>query len=82
MSIFITKTYAQNSVRDCFLETTGIAAGVALVAALSKEVIDKKLVKRLTKQAVKKIGGKALGGIGLAIMIADFIYCVATLEDA
>tara|TARA_B110000093_G_C12819671_1_gene346376 strand:+ start:92 stop:811 length:720 start_codon:yes stop_codon:yes gene_type:complete len=74
--------YAANSsyggVRDCFLESTGIAAGVALVGALAAEVVDKGLVKKLIKKAVKKIGGRVLGGIGLAIIAIDFAYCMAT----
>lgn len=70
------------NVRDCFLETTGIAAGIALVGALTAEVIDKGLVKKLIKTAVKKIGGRALGGIGLALMVIDFSYCMATSVES
>lgn len=81
-SLFGTSSYAQSAVRDCFMETTGIAAGAALVAALTAQVLDKTLVKRLFKKAVKKIGLRTLGGIGLAWMIIDFTYCVATYEDA
>ena len=36
---------------------------------------DKSLVKKLVKEAVKKIGGRALGGIGLAMVVADSAYC-------
>lgn len=37
---------------------------------------DKSLVKKLVKEAVKKIGGRALGGIGLAMVVADSTYCM------
>lgn len=37
---------------------------------------DKSLVKKLVKEAVKKIGGRALGGIGLAMVVADSAYCM------
>ena len=79
---FVETAYAQGSVRDCFLESTGIAAGVALIAALTATTLDKTLVIKLMKRAVKKIGGRVLGGVGLALMILDFTYCVATIQDA
>ncbi|MFM2250656.1 MAG: hypothetical protein RLZZ358_1583 [Bacteroidota bacterium] len=37
---------------------------------------DKTLVKKLVKEAVKKIGGRTLGGIGLAMVVADIAYCM------
>ncbi|MEM5563620.1 hypothetical protein WNY78_00820 [Psychroserpens sp. AS72] len=76
LSVFGESAYAQNGVRDCFLEATGIAAGVALVSALTAQTMDKKLVKKLVKTAVKKIGGRVLGGIGLALMVAEFAWCL------
>jgi hypothetical protein len=81
--LFGSALYAASStgkIRDCFLESTGIAAGVALVGALAAETIDKGLVKKLIKRAVKKIGGRVLGGIGLALIALDFTYCLATSE--
>ena len=41
-----------------------------------------KPASKSTKRAVKKIGGRVLGGVGLALMILDFTYCVATIQDA
>lgn len=72
--------YSQDDspIRDCFMEATGIAAGIQVINALSASVINKTLVKQLVKTAVKKIGGRALGGIGLALMVAEFAYCVST----
>tara|TARA_B110000967_G_scaffold161622_1_gene167827 strand:+ start:568 stop:1284 length:717 start_codon:yes stop_codon:yes gene_type:complete len=78
-SLFTNSLYAQgtyDNVRSCFLETTGIAAGVALVSALTAATIDKGLVKKLIKKAVKKIGSRALGGIGLLIIAVDFSNCM------
>ena len=37
---------------------------------------DKTLVMKLVKEAVKKIGGRTLGGIGLAMVVADIAYCM------
>lgn len=79
LPLFTNSLYAQSTydnVRSCFLESTGIAAGIALVGALTAEVIDKGLVKKLIKKAVKKIGGRALGGIGLVIIAVDFSHCM------
>jgi len=53
-----------------------------LIAALTATTLDKTLVIKLTKRAVKKTGGRVLGGVGLALMILDFTYCVATIQDA
>jgi len=65
----------KSDVVDCFLEATGIAAGVAVVGALSGQMIGKAAVKTVLK-AVAKIGGKTLGGIGLALMAAEFTWCM------
>lgn len=73
--------FMKNVVRDCFLETTGIAAGIALVGALTAATLNKTLVKELIKKALKKIGGRVLGGIGLALLVIDFTWCVSTYED-
>ena len=74
--LFGTSAYARGDFRDCFVEATGIAAGVALIGALGAATIDKTLVMKLVKEAVKKIGGRTLGGIGLAMVVADIAYCM------
>ena len=74
--LFGTSAYARGDFRDCFEGATGIAAGVALIGALGAATIDKTLVMKLVKEAVKKIGGRALGGIGLAMVVADIAYCM------
>ena len=60
----------------CFLEATGVAAGVALVGALTGQA-GGEAVKKAFKKAVKKIGSRALGGIGLALMAAEFTWCMS-----
>ncbi|MFT5244539.1 MAG: hypothetical protein ACJA1H_002626 [Glaciecola sp.] len=88
LNIFAESAYAQDDttshvsiIRTCFMEATGIAAGLTLVAALTAQTMDKQLVKKLMKKVLKKVGARVLGGIGLVLIIADFSYCVATFED-
>lgn len=65
-------------IRPCFLEATGIAAGIALVGALKLSgQAGGKAVRKAFKTAIKKIGGRLAGGIGLAIMAIDFAICMA-----
>lgn len=59
----------------CFLEATGIATGVALIGAMTGEVGGRALKKAFTK-AVKKIGSRTLGGIGLVLMATEFTWCM------
>ena len=40
--------------KDCFIEATGIGAGVALVAGLSKGVVSKAVVKATRAAALPK----------------------------
>ncbi len=68
--------YAQNTPRDCFLETTGISAGIALVGALTGQTISKTVLLKLIKKVAKKIGGRVLGGIGIALMVYDYGRCM------
>lgn len=75
------KTNHQNPIIECFNEATGIAAGVALIAALSGQAGGKALRKAFMK-AVKKIGGKLVSGIGLVLMAAEFIYCLASGDES
>jgi hypothetical protein len=60
---------------SCFLEATGIAAGVALVGALTGQAGGKVLRKAFIK-AVKKIGSRVAGGFGLLLMGAEFAWCM------
>jgi hypothetical protein len=60
---------------NCFLEATGIAAGVALVGALTAQA-GGKAVKKAFKVALKKVGSRLAGGIGLFLMAAEFTWCM------
>lgn len=79
-SLFGSQAFARGKVGDCFMEATGISAGVTLVAALTAATIDKTLVKKLVKDAAKKIGGRAIGGIGLAFIVAEFTLCMYDVD--
>ncbi len=59
----------------CFLEATGIAAGVGLLGALSGQLGGKAFRKAFMK-AVKKIGTRFLGGFGLILVTAEFSWCM------
>ena len=61
--------------KDCFIEATGIGAGVALVAGLSKGVVSKAVVKA-TLKLVAKVGTRTLSGAGLALMAAEIAWCM------
>lgn len=63
------------SLVDCFLEATGIAAGVELVAHMSKSTMSKAAVKS-TLKIIAKVGTKTLNGIGLTLMAAEIIWCM------
>lgn len=63
------------SFKDCFIEATGIGAGVALVAGLSKGVVSKAVVKA-TLKLVAKVGTRTLSGAGLALMAAEIAWCM------
>ena len=56
-------------------EATGIGAGVALVAGLSKGVVSKAVVKA-TLKLVAKVGTRTLSGAGLALMAAEIAWCM------
>lgn len=63
------------SFKDCFLEATGIAAGVAIVTGLAKGVVSKAVVTATLKLAAR-VGGRTLNGIGLALLTAEITYCM------
>lgn len=74
-SVNLSAKYVAPDAVNCFLEATGIAAGVALIGALTGEVGGKALKKAFIK-AVKRIGSRTLGGIGLVLMAAEFTWCM------
>ncbi len=66
-----------DSFRDCFMETTGIAAGIALIGGAGAATLGKEVVKSLTKKVLAKVSTRFLGGVGLVLMAGDMIYCMA-----
>ena len=64
------------SFKDCFIEATGIGAGVALVAGLSKGVVSKKRWWGAPLKVVPKGGTRTLSGAGLALMAAEIAWCM------
>lgn len=63
-------------IKDCFLEATGIAAGVAIINLLAEQALTNTLVIQAIKAAVKAIGPRTLGFVGLGLMAAEFIWCM------
>lgn len=60
---------------SCFLEATGIAAGVAIIGGLTAGMGGEALTLAFGK-LVTKVGVKTLSGIGLALMAAEFTWCM------
>lgn len=60
----------------CALEATGLAAGATVTGGLAYGTLGKKGKKAVLK-AVAKIGGRTLTGIGLALVAAEFTWCMA-----
>lgn len=59
----------------CALEATGLAAGAAVIGGLGYGTLSEKGKKALLK-SVAKIGGRTLSGIGLALVAAEFTWCM------
>lgn len=79
-SCIIHKHKYKNSLRggsfsDCFQEVTGIAEGIALFSG-GLDLMTKGGVKRAIKFALKKVGSRVIGGLGLALMAAEMAYCM------
>lgn len=60
----------------CALEATGLAAGATIIGGLAYGTLGKNGKKAVLK-AVAKIGGRTLSGIGLALVAAEFTWCMA-----
>lgn len=60
---------------DCFSQATGIAAGVALVGGLAKGTMTKAMIKSVVKLAAR-VGGRAISGVGLALIAAEIAWCM------
>lgn len=64
------------SLKDCFIEATGIAAGAALVGGLASGTIGKEAIKLATTKILTKVGVRAISGIGLALLVAEIAWCM------
>jgi hypothetical protein len=61
---------------NCFLEASGVTAGVALFTALTDQATDR-AVKAAAKKLFKKAGTKVVGGIfDLVLLIGEFTWCM------
>lgn len=70
-NLFVESTYAQSGIGGCVLEALGVNAAVnALKGGI------KKLGKKGALKLLRKVGGKALGPIGVALAIVDFADCM------
>lgn len=63
------------SLRDCFLEATGIASGAVIVGGLAKGTVSKAVV-RATLRMVAKVGTRTLSGVGMALIAAEITWCM------
>jgi len=74
-SLFGQSTYAQSGIGGCVLEALGVNAAVdALKGGI------KKLGKKGAFKLLKKVAGKALGPIGVALAIIDFADCMGAFN--
>ncbi len=64
-----------NRIVDCFLASTGIAEGVAVVSVLASATFGESAIQ-IFKYLVKKLGIRALGGIGMVLMAVEFTRCL------
>jgi hypothetical protein len=70
-NLFVESAYAQSGIGGCVLEALGVNAAVnALKGGI------KKLGKKGALKLLRKVGGKALGPIGVALAIVDFADCM------
>lgn len=74
-------TNGRNKAIDCFLEATDITTGIALIGGLTRGTLSKGAVRAAIKLAAK-VGGRTLSGIGLALVAAEFTYCMFTSSSS
>lgn len=64
------------SLKDCFMEATGIAAGIAIFGTLTKGTMTKAAIKA-TLKLVAKVGVKNINGVGLILLAGEIIWCMS-----
>lgn len=75
---FSTRSITSQDVVDCFMEATGVAAGIAIVSGLTTGMMGRKVTRTLIKFILTKIGIRTISGIGLFLIAAEMSYCLYT----
>lgn len=68
--------HGDSQIMSCFLEATGFRTALGVVAGLSAAVITKTALLTAVKAMAKIVGKRALGAIGLALIVAEFTWCM------
>lgn len=63
------------SFADCFLEATGIAAGMAIVGGMTKGAMSKAALKAVLK-VVARVSTRTLNGVDLALLAGEIAWCM------
>lgn len=74
-----TRSISGKDIIGCALEAAGIVEIGILVDELAGKAISRAAIKAALKVGLKA-GGRVLGGVGLAIMAAEFAYCLYQIE--
>jgi hypothetical protein len=68
--------HGDSQIMSCFLEATGFRTALGVVAGLSAAVITKTALLTAVKAMAKIVGKRALAAIGLALIVAEFTWCM------
>lgn len=68
--------HGDSQIMECFLEATGFTTAVAAVGALTGAALTKTALLTAVKSIAKTVGKRTLGAIGLAIIVAEFTWCM------
>lgn len=63
------------SFQDCLGQAMGFAEAAAVIGGLTKMTMSKQTIKLAVRLAAK-VGGRAIGGIGLALIAGEIAYCM------
>lgn len=74
-----TRSISRGDIIDCALQAAGVVEIGELIDGLAGKAISRAAIKAALKVGLKA-GGRVLGGIGLAIMAAEFAYCLYQVE--
>lgn len=74
------RLYAQSAgeqIKDCFLEATGITAGIGAINSLLGKGVSRAVMKRAVLKLIKIVGKRAVGWFGVAVMVSEFTWCMS-----